>query len=76
MVKSQGEELISIRKECDGLRAVVNDDSEDTATRAEFKEELEKLESRVETLQQELILNLLPRDEDDELSAILEVYHP
>jgi hypothetical protein len=72
-VKTQGEELIALMKECEGLKIVVNDEKEDSATRAEFGAELEQLKQRVEAIQQDLIIHLLPRDEDDELGAILEV---
>jgi hypothetical protein len=75
-IKSQGEELIALLKECEGLKIVVNDESEDSATRAEFRAELAQLEQRVEAIQQDLIMLLLPRDEDDDLGAILEVPSP
>ena len=65
--------LRSARKEREDLKAMLTDADADQEMKALAKEELETLEPRIETLEGDLQVLLLPKDAADERSAILEV---
>ncbi len=65
--------LRAARQEREDLQAIVADSSGDQEMKALAKEELEALDPRIEALQNELQVLLLPKDAADERSAILEV---
>mmetsp|Transcript_56522 Transcript_56522/g.91494 ORF Transcript_56522/g.91494 Transcript_56522/m.91494 type:complete len:347 (+) Transcript_56522:2-1042(+) len=71
--RALGEELMSLYDEAKGLREVVDDKREDPGTREAFDTELVEVQERINFLQSELIVELLPRDPDDELGVVLEV---
>ena len=71
--RTLGQELFHLYDELDGLIGVVNDFNEDAGTREAFRTEAQHVELRMQRLQAELIVELLPRDLDDELGVVLEV---
>lgn len=71
--RALGEELLSLYDELSGLMEVIEDDKEDASTREAFRAESVVTQERIHYLQSELIVELLPRDLDDELGVVLEV---
>jgi peptide chain release factor 1 len=65
--------LRTTRGEAGGIREMLSDAALDSELRALAKEELEALEARLPELEHEVRLALLPRDEADAKSAILEI---
>lgn len=59
--------------EADGLRAMVSDKTTDREMRDLAEMELPEIESRIEALEGEMQILLLPKDAADEKSAILEI---
>lgn len=59
--------------EADGLRAMVSDKATDREMRDLAEMELPEIESRIEALEGEMQILLLPKDAADEKSAILEI---
>lgn len=66
-------ELTDARKEAVDLAAMRDDASTDAEMRALALEELPEVEKRIETLEQEVQILLLPKDAADEKNAILEI---
>ena len=67
------EALRAADKEHDDLKALIGDPSSDKEMIAMARTDLEALEPRREALEQQLKIQLLPKDAADERSAILEV---
>jgi peptide chain release factor 1 len=65
--------LRTTREEASGIREMLADAALDSEMRALAKDELEALEARLPALEHEVRLVLLPRDEADAKSAILEI---
>ena len=65
--------LRATRQEARGLEEMLADSALDAEMRALAQGELEALEARLPGLEQEVRLALLPRDEADAKSAILEI---
>jgi peptide chain release factor 1 len=65
--------LRTTRQEAGGIREMLSDAALDSEMRALAKDELEALEARLPELEHEVRLALLPRDEADAKSAILEI---
>lgn len=65
--------LRSAQKERQDLNALVGDGEADQDMKALAREELSEIEPRIESLENELQILLLPKDAADERSAILEV---
>ena len=59
--------------ERDDLEAMIDDKSSDSEMRALAREEMEALDERLPELEQDLKLKLLPKDEADKRSCILEI---
>jgi peptide chain release factor 1 len=66
-------DLESAEKERDDLRTLVADAGQDKAMVEMAREELDQLAPRIEEMEQQLRILLLPKDAADEKSAILEV---
>lgn len=66
-------ELTDARKEEQDLRAMRDEPGIDSEMRALAIEELPDVEDRIETLEQEIQILLLPKDAADEKNAILEI---
>lgn len=66
-------ELTDARKEAIDLAAMRDDATNDAEMRALALEELPEVEKRIETLEQEVQILLLPKDAADEKNAILEI---
>jgi len=60
-------------REREGLQEIIDDQDADQAMKDLAWEELSALDEKIETLQHQLKVQLLPKDEADEKSAILEV---
>jgi len=71
--RALGAELLGLYDEHKGLQEVATDLKEDAGTREAFRVESEEVEQRIKYLQGELIVELLPRDADDDLGVVLEV---
>ena len=71
--RALGGELLGWYDELRGLMEVVEDHKEDASTREAFRAESVVAQERIKYLQAELIVELLPRDLDDELGVVLEV---
>ncbi|MDJ0946781.1 MAG: peptide chain release factor 1 [Kiloniellales bacterium] len=67
------EGLRAARKEARDLEALLAEDGSDPEMRELAAAELEAVEARLPTLEQEVKIMLLPKDVDDERNAILEV---
>ena len=65
--------LRQAQQERDGLQEIVDDRSSDPAMTALAEDEIEGLDARIEELELQLKVQLLPKDDADEKSAILEV---
>jgi peptide chain release factor 1 len=65
--------LREAERERDGLQEIIDDQDADQAMKDLAWEELGALDQKSETLQHQLKVQLLPKDEADEKSAILEV---
>jgi peptide chain release factor 1 len=65
--------LREAQTERDGLQEIIDDRASDPAMTALAEEELGELDTRIEDLDHRLKVQLLPKDEADEKSAILEV---
>ena len=65
--------LRSALREREGLQYLIDDPASETDMAALAEEELGALDSKIEELEQQLKVQLLPKDEADEKSAILEV---
>jgi peptide chain release factor 1 len=65
--------LREAERERDGLQEIIDDQDADQAMKDLAWEELGALDEKSETLQHQLKVQLLPKDEADEKSAILEV---
>src|SRR5207344_1418269 len=65
--------LRSALREREGLQHLIDDPASETDMAALAEEELGPLDSKIEELEQQLKVQLLPKDEADEKSAILEV---
>jgi len=65
--------LRQAQQECDGLQEIVDDRSSDPAMTALAEDEMKGLDARIEDLELQLKVQLLPKDDADEKSAILEV---
>ena len=65
--------LKNIRRELDGLDDLVDDPSTDREMRAMAEEERAALRERLETVEEELRVLMLPKDSNDEKNAILEI---
>src|SRR5258708_36487 len=65
--------LRSALREREGLQHLIDDPQSETDMAALAEEELGPLDSKIEELEQQLKVQLLPKDEADEKSAILEV---
>jgi peptide chain release factor 1 len=65
--------LRSALREREGLQYLIDDPASETDMAALAEEELGPLDSKIEELEQQLKVQLLPKDEADEKSAILEV---
>jgi peptide chain release factor 1 len=65
--------LRSALREREGLQYLIDDPASETDMAALAEEELRPLDSKIEELEQQLKVQLLPKDEADEKSAILEV---
>jgi peptide chain release factor 1 len=72
-VRALGEELQVVTAELQDLVAVADDDGEDAATRSEFRAEADRVAAQQAALRDQLVMQLLPKDEDDDLGAIVEV---
>jgi protein subunit release factor A len=68
--RALGGELLGLYDEVKGLQEVVNDMKEDAGTREAFQAEADEVQKRIQYLQSELIIELLPRDVDDELGVV------
>jgi len=68
--RALGGELLGLYDEVKGLQEVVNDMKEDAGTREAFQVEADEVQRRIQYLQSELIVELLPRDVDDELGVV------
>ncbi|QND50708.1 peptide chain release factor 1 [Phyllobacterium sp. 628] len=66
-------ELLAARAEADGLKSMLNDASTDRDMRDLAEAELPDINDRIETLEQDLQVLLLPKDVADERNAILEI---
>lgn len=66
-------DLRKARRELEELRSLMKDDTADAEMRALAEEEYYDLKERIPHLENEVKVLLLPRDEDDERNAILEV---
>src|SRR5690606_7781170 len=66
-------ELADARKEEQDLRAMRDEPGIDAEMRALANEELPEVQDRIETLEQEIQILLLPKDAADEKNAILEI---
>jgi peptide chain release factor 1 len=60
-------------QERDGLQEIIHDRESDPAMRELAEEEIGALDTKIETLEHQLKVQLLPKDAADEKSAILEV---
>ncbi len=67
------EALRAAERERDDLRALIEDPASDKEMIALARADLEALEPRIEEIEQQLKIQLLPKDAADERSAILEV---
>jgi peptide chain release factor 1 len=65
--------LREAQHERDGLQEIIDDRTSDKAMLTLAEEEIEGLDSKIEELEHHLKIQLLPKDEADEKSAILEV---
>ena len=66
-------ELRAAEREQDDLEAMLGDKGTDSEMRALAEADLPEVESRIEVLQQEIQILLLPKDAADERNAILEI---
>ncbi|WP_210280660.1 peptide chain release factor 1 [Phyllobacterium endophyticum] len=66
-------ELLAARGEADGLRAMLDDSATDKDMRELAEAELPEIEERVEELEKDIQVLLLPKDVADERNAILEI---
>ena len=66
-------ELRRVIKEREGLQAIVDDPASDGEMAALAEAELGEIDPKIEALEQQLKIQLLPKDAADEKSAILEV---
>jgi peptide chain release factor 1 len=67
------QEIEAVRQELAGLEEIIDEPSGDAEMRAMAQEEYGELEEKLETLEHELKLLLLPKDAADEKNVILEV---
>jgi peptide chain release factor 1 len=65
--------LREVQHERDGLQEILDDRTSDKAMLSLAEEEIDGLDTKIEELEHQLKVQLLPRDEADEKSAILEV---
>jgi len=65
--------LRETQTERDGLQEIIDDDSSDPEMTALAEEEISGLDAKIEELDHKLKVQLLPKDDADEKSAILEV---
>ncbi len=65
--------LREAQHERDGLQEIIDDRTSDKAMIALAEEEIDGLDAKIEELEHQLKMQLLPKDEADEKSAILEV---
>ncbi|MEJ1160386.1 peptide chain release factor 1 [Prosthecomicrobium sp. N25] len=72
-IVSKARALIQAESELRGIEELIADEATDTEMRALAEAEREEAEARVEALETEVRLLLLPKDAADEMSAILEV---
>ncbi len=66
-------DLIASRSEADDLKSMLNDASTDKDMRELAEAELPEINERIEALEQEIQVLLLPKDVADERNAILEI---
>jgi peptide chain release factor 1 len=66
-------ELLAARGEADGLRAMLDDSATDKDMRELAEAEFPEIEERVEELEKDIQVLLLPKDVADERNAILEI---
>ncbi|MBA8900333.1 peptide chain release factor 1 [Phyllobacterium sp. P30BS-XVII] len=66
-------DLIASRSEADDLKSMLNDASTDKDMRELAEAELPEINDRIESLEQEIQVLLLPKDVADERNAILEI---
>ena len=66
-------ELRQVEGELEDLKSMLDDPATDTEMRELAEADLEEVESRIETLGEEMQILLLPKDEADEKNAILEI---
>ncbi|MGO4452045.1 peptide chain release factor 1 [Phyllobacterium sp. TAF24] len=66
-------DLIAARSEADDLKSMLNDASTDKDMRELAEAELPEINERIEALEQEIQVLLLPKDVADERNAILEI---
>lgn len=67
------QQLHKAQRELADTRALAEDSDSDAEMREMAEDEARQLEERIEALQHEVQMQLLPRDKDDEKNAILEV---
>ena len=65
--------LREAQQERDGLQEIIDDRSSDPAMRTLAEDEIDGLDAKIEEFEHQLKVQLLPKDEADEKSAILEV---
>ncbi len=65
--------LRALEKDRDGMKAMLSDRTTDRDMRELAEAELEEVEERIEAVEQEIQLLLLPKDEADAKNAILEI---
>ncbi len=65
--------LREAQQERDGLQEIIDDRSSDPAMRSLAEDEIDGLDAKIEEFEHQLKVQLLPKDEADEKSAILEV---
>jgi peptide chain release factor 1 len=73
LVADKAQELLSAREGLAEAEAILDDKSADADMQELAKEESLELKATIPDLEQELQLLLLPKDEDDEANAVLEV---
>ncbi|WP_018998276.1 peptide chain release factor 1 [Hirschia maritima] len=73
LVADKARELLDSREALEEAEAILEDKDSDAEMKELAQEEREDLKSQLPELEQELQLLLLPKDEDDEANAVLEV---
>ena len=72
-IVSVGRELLSVEEEQAGLQEILGDPDSDAEMTALARDEIEVLGERLEQLQEQLKVLLLPKDAADDKNAILEI---